>query len=53
MEENFNNEECFWLLCHIIECKLPNDYFTTMTGAICDQWIFNDILAVIKPNIRK
>lgn len=44
LQTGFNEEECFWILAHIIECVIPIDYYTTMTGALCDKNIFSDLL---------
>lgn len=40
----FTNEECFWLMCCLIENVLPIDYYTSMLGVLYDSRIFYDLL---------
>ena len=37
----FTEEQCFWLYVQIIEKYLPLEYFTSMSGVILDQKVFD------------
>lgn len=44
-----NEEETFWILCTIIECILPLDYYTVMTGVLIDQKIMGKVMEILMP----
>ena len=37
-------EECFHVMCQIIECVMPLDYYQLMVGARIDQKIMEQLL---------
>ena len=44
-------KEVFWCLAHVIENLLPLDYFTSLTGVIIDDLIFQDLFEVHNPDL--
>lgn len=43
---NFSEEEAFWIYVQIIEKYLPLEYFTSMSGVILDQKIFDYLFRI-------
>ncbi|KRX00228.1 Rab-GTPase-TBC domain [Pseudocohnilembus persalinus] len=51
LQQNFNEEQCFWILANVLEEILPLDYYTNMTGAVIDKKAFQDILDAYNPQV--
>ena len=49
----FSELETFWLLVQVIEKYLPFEYFSTMTGVMQDQKIFDYLLRTRIPKVAK
>lgn len=47
-----NEEEAFWVLCSIIESKLPLDYYSSLIGVLVDQKVFERLLKDNKPHLH-
>jgi hypothetical protein len=46
-------EETFWVMCMILESKLPLDYYTNMVGLLVDQQVFKDLISKLLPKLSK
>ena len=49
----FSELEAFWLLVQVIEKYLPFEYFSTMTGVVQDQKIFDFLLRTRIPKVAR
>jgi Rab-GTPase-TBC domain len=49
----FSELETFWLLVQVVEKYLPFEYFSTMSGVLIDQKIFDYLLRTRIPNVAK
>lgn len=50
---DFSEVETFWLLVQVIERYLPFEYFSTMTGVLIDQKVFDYLLWTRLPRVAK
>ena len=51
--KNLPEEDAFWVLCSIVECILPTDYFTqVITGYLVDQRLFDELLEIYMPEVK-
>ncbi len=48
---HLDEEEAFWVLCSLIECILPLDYYTAMIGVLVDQAVFAELVENCMPNL--
>lgn len=53
IEMSFNEEEIFWILCHLFENLMPYSYYINMTPVLADVEIFKYMLAEKFPAIYK
>ncbi|OMJ65642.1 hypothetical protein SteCoe_37858 [Stentor coeruleus] len=49
----FSEEEAFWIFVQIIEKYLPYEYFTSMSGVVLDQKIFDYLFRIKMPKLCK
>jgi len=47
--DELEEENAFWVLCHVIEVVLPPDYYSDLTGALVDVHILKDCIATCMP----
>ena len=50
---DFSELESFWLLVQVIERYLPFEYFSTMTGVLIDQKVFDYLLRTRLPRVAR
>lgn len=49
----FNHDETFWLFVQIIEQYVPTGYYSSMSGVILDQKVFDHLLRLKQPKLMK
>lgn len=49
----FSEEEAFWMFVQIIEKYLPYEYFTSMSGVVLDQKVFDYLFRIKMPKLCK
>lgn len=45
-------EDVFYMFCHLIENIVPLDYYNSMTGVLCDDKILDLVLNIRFPRIK-
>lgn len=53
LSAELSEAECFWMLCHIIEVKLPVDFYAKMIGLCLDQKVLEHLIDVHLPRLSK
>ena len=53
LKVGFSHDETFWLFVQIIEQYIPTGYYTSMSGVILDQKVFDHLLRLKQPKLMR
>ena len=48
-----DEEETFFMTCHLIENLVPPDYYNSMIGVLCDDKLLDLLLKIRLPNLKE